>query len=185
MHLYQQSKCRLMLISLVLMLCRHGMAEEHAVGEYQLKAAFLYNFTKFVAWPAEAVNATHSPFTICVSGDEAFGRKLVEAVRGETVHGRPIVVRRLQHGEVCEDCQMLFISRSENESLATLLKSVAGRPVLTVSETDGSAVRGSMVNLLVIQGTIKMEVNLARARSSHLEISSYLLKLAKIVETAN
>lgn len=174
----------LMLISLALASCLPATAEDQTVSESQLKSAFLYNFTKFVEWPNAASEATNAPFTIGVVGDDVFGRRLDEVVRSETVHGHPIVVQRIKRGDSGSDCQILFISRSENGNLESLLKSVAGRPVLTVAETEGSAVRGVMVNLLVLKGSLKMEINRAEAQRAQLEIRSDLLKLAKIVTTA-
>lgn len=176
---------RLTCLSLTLLFCRVNAADERAVNEYQLKAAFLFNFTKFVEWPANTAEQPKSPFQIGVAGDEQFARQLEEVLRSESVRGHPILVKILKPGDDCTNYQMLFISRKADGNMEVFLKSVTNHPVLTIGETAGSATRGAMVNLLVVSGSIKMEINLAVARRGNLEISSNLLKLAKIVETKN
>lgn len=170
-----------MLLSLSVLLGRAGAVEEHAVGEYQLKAAFIFNFTKFVEWPAPSLAATNAPFVIGILGEDPFGKSIDDIVQSEKVRGHPLVVKRLKSGDPLEGCQILFISRSEKENLEPLLKQLAARPVLTVGEVDGWAARGVMVNLMVVQGTMKMEINRRQIDRSQLQASSKLLGLAKIV----
>jgi hypothetical protein len=175
----------LVCLGLAVLLGRLPAAEDRAVSEQQLKAAFLFNFTKFVDWPAPAKELPKAPFVIGVAGDEQFARQLEDLLGSESVHGHPIQVKNLKAAEECANLQMLFISRKAEGNLDAYLKSTAGHPVLTIGETAGSAARGAMVNLLVVSGSIKMEINLQVARQGKLEISSNLLKLAKIVETKN
>jgi len=153
-----------------------------APREYEVKAAFLFNFTRFVQWPATAFASTNSPFVIGVVGDDPFGADLDDIVRGEIAHGHPLIVKRFGDDEDLSRCHLLFISRSKKEGLDLLLRRLAGQPVLTVGDTGGSAERGVMVNLLLVEGSIKMEINPKAAAEAGLQISSRLLSLAKIVD---
>ena len=146
-----------------------------------MKTAFLYNFTKFVEWP-DTTNA-NTRFIIGIVGEDPFGKGLDDAVKSETVRGRPIVIQRLKSGDKLPACDILFISRSERDNFETILNSVEEFPVLTVADLPGAAAKGAMVNLLVVQGSVKMEINRHEAERAHLQISSKLLGLAKIVES--
>ena len=159
-------------------------ANLQAISEYQVKAAFLYNFTKFVEWPAPSPAATNAPFVIGIVGNDPFGGTLDEVVKSGLAHGRPLQVKRLKKGEPLGDCQILFVSRSETEHLESLLKVIDRQPVLTVGDEEGDAARGIMINLIVVKGSVKMEINLQHAEQARLQISSKLLGLAKIVESA-
>src|SRR5437867_3518964 len=104
--------------------------------EYQLKAAFLYNFAKFTSWPAEAFSSPKAPLTIGVLGTDPFGAVLKNTVQGKTVNNRPILLRYLDRDESPKGCHILFISRSEAERIPAILASLAGQSSLTVSEVD-------------------------------------------------
>src|SRR5579862_7866167 len=114
-------------------------------SEYQVKAVFLYNFSHFVAWPMQEPATTTRPFTICVLGTDPFERNLDEAVRGEHVAERSLAVRRIREPAEAVDCEILFIARSEGNDLDKVLSAVAHRTVLTVSELEGAAQRGVMI----------------------------------------
>lgn len=159
-------------------------ANPQAVSEYQVKAAFLYNFTKFVEWPDHSL-ATNTPFVIGIVGNDPFGATLDEVVKSGLAHGRPLQVKRLKKSDPLGDCQILFVSRSETEHLASLLKELDRQPVLTVGDEVGDAARGIMINLVVVKGSVKMEINLQHAEEARLQISSKLLGLAKIVASEN
>ena len=176
--------CRLAVLLLTMVCGGAGIAAETpAVGEYQVKAAFIYNFTKFVEWPEDAAATNDVPFIIGIVGNDPFGGALDEVVKSQQVAGRPLVVRRFKRGDSVTGCRILFISRSETDRLESLLKQIDSQSVLTVADLDGGASRGVMINLVVDQGSVKMEVNLARAGRARLHISSKLLGLAKIVES--
>jgi len=153
------------------------------LGEYQVKAAFLYNFTQFTDWPPGAFPATNTPIVIGIIGEDPFGDTMDEVVRGEIIRGHPLVVKRLRTDEDLRSCHMLFISRSEKDRLPALLSQLKGSPVLTVSDTGDFAERGGMVNLLLVQKTVKMEINQAAAEEAGLQISAKLLKLARVVKS--
>ena len=159
-------------------------AAESAAGvsEYQVKAAFIYNFTKFTDWPASSFPSAGAPIVIGIVGEDPFGKIMDDIVRGEVVRGRRLVVKRYRADEDLRGCHVLFISRSERERLDQLLGQLKGRPVLTVGDTSGFAEQGGTVNLLVVDKTVKLVINQAAAARAGLQISAKLLKLARLVE---
>ena len=152
-------------------------------GEYQVKAAFLYNFTKFTNWPPSAFASTTAPLVIGILGEDPFGQTIDDVIRGEVVGDRPLVVKRLRADEDLRGCHVLFVSRSEKERLPVVLRLLKGSPILSVSEINGFAEQGGMVNLLLSSKTVKMEINQAAAEEAGLQISAKLLKLARLVKT--
>ena len=102
------------------------------VNEYQLKAAFLYNFGKFVEWPKRAFNSAADPFAVCVLGEDPFGRSLVDIMNGKALNGRPIQIREVPNVQMGGLCQILFISSSERKSFRSILADLKASPVLTV-----------------------------------------------------
>ena len=147
-------------------------------GEYQVKAAFLYNFAKFVDWPGDGGQGM---FVLCVLGADPFGGA-IDAVAGKPVGGRTIQVRRLASADGAGACQMLFISSSEADGLGKDLGAVRGKPVLTVGDTPGFAERGVVINLYVEQSKVRFEINIDAAKRAQLNISSQLLRLARITK---
>jgi hypothetical protein len=159
-------------------------AADMSVGEYQLKAAWLYHLTRFVEWPETNFASSEAAFVIGVAGDDPFGASLDEVARSETVHGHPIVIKRLKPGDSPAACHILYISRSEQGHLDTLLAQVEGKSILTVADLEGACAQGVMVNLIVSRDTVKLEINNDRAKETKLQVSSRLLGLAKIVKTS-
>ena len=152
-----------------------------AVSEYQVKATFVYNFTKFTDWPSNAFASPDSPIVIGIVGEDPFGKTIDDVVRGEALGGRPFIVKRLRAGEDLRSCHLLFISRSEKDRLPSVLSQLTGSSVLTVSEINGFAERGGMVNLTLANKSVKVEINQAVAEQAGLQISAKLLKLARLV----
>lgn len=162
--------------------CTTGaLAQSREASEYQVKAAFLYNFAKFVEWPPDAARDSSDPITICIIGQDPFGTVLDEVVRGKTVSGHRLVIRRSKPGQSWKGCQIAFISFSEGKDLPSILESSKRSGVLTVGETEGFAQRGGMINFVVEQERVHFEVNVEAAERAGLKISSKLLSLAKIV----
>ena len=160
---------------------REAVAQEAVPIEYQVKAVFLYNFTRFVEWPPRAFADPHTPFVIGILGDDPFGSFLDKAVRGETACSRPVVIRRYQRIEEITDCQVLFISRSETDKLERILGGLKGRTILSVGDTDRFSQSGGMIQLATENGKIRLKINVKRAKAAELAISSKLLRSAKIV----
>jgi hypothetical protein len=150
--------------------------------EYQVKAVFLFNFTQFVEWPAGAFDDASSPLSICVLGQDPFGAELDEIVRGESVNGRPLAVRRYRSVEDgINGCHVLFIERSQRPRIGNILARLAGRSVLTVGDFEGFSREGGVVRFARADNRIRLHVNLEAAKAAHLTISSKLLRPAHIV----
>ncbi len=150
-------------------------------SEYEVKAAFLYNFARFVEWPAEAGHDPAAPFVIAVLGHDPFGPILDETVAGKTVGGRPIEVRRVSRPDEAREAQIVFVSPSERPNVAAILKALERPGVLTVGDTDGFAVQGGAINFTVHARRVRFEINPAAAEQARLKMSSQLLKLATLV----
>lgn len=149
--------------------------------EYQLKAVFLFNFSRFVEWPVEAFPNPESPLIIGVLGEDPFGPVLDETVSGERTGSHELQVRRWQRVEDIDTCHILFIGRSQSAGLDQILARLKDRNILTVSDADGSAQRGVMIRLVTESNRIRLQINLEAARAARLVISSKLLRPAIIV----
>jgi hypothetical protein len=146
-------------------------------SEYDVKAAFLLNFTKFVEWPDTARSAD-SPFTLCILGDDPFGPTLDQMVAGERVNQRRLAVRKIR--ELPNSCDMLFISKSERVSAKVLAD--AGPGVLTVGETEDFLRNGGMIAFVVENRRVRFDIDQRTAVKAGLKISSKLLNVARSVE---
>lgn len=151
------------------------------VKEYQVKAVFLFNFAQFVDWPQEAFPSLDSPLVIGILGDDPFGPYLDEAIKGERVNNRPMIVRRYQRVEDIKVCHILFISRSEGSRMEKVLQQLKGRSILTVGDTDGFSEIGGIIRFAVESSKVRLKINLRAAKDAHLTISSKLLRPAEIV----
>jgi hypothetical protein len=156
---------------------------QHPAAEYKLKAVFLYNFAQFVEWPETAYPNPISPFVIGIIGNDPFGTFLDQIVRNESVKGHPIEVRRFKSINQIESCQILFISRSESERTAAMLRKLKGKPILTVGEAENFAIVGGMIRFITERNKVKFRINVEAARASGLTISSKLLRVSEIVVT--
>lgn len=148
--------------------------------EYDVKAAFLYNFAKFVEWPPDTFKEPTAPFTVCVLGDDPFGEALEKEFSDKTVQDRPIVFEPLDH-HAPGACQVLFISASERKRVDAILQDLKGPPILTVSDIQRFVKHGGIIGFTLEDDRVRFEVNLAAAEQAGLKISSQLLKLAKNV----
>lgn len=152
-------------------------------SEYQVKAVFVFNFSRFVEWPPQSFRSPNQPFAICILGDDPFGTKLDEAVRGEEVNQHPLLVRRLRNVREADECQILYIDQSEQGELQQILSALDHRSTLTVSELKDAAERGGMIQFLSENNRIRLRINVESARAAGLTISSKLLRPADIVAT--
>lgn len=152
-----------------------------APSEYQVKAVFLFNFTQFVNWPPDSFPDAHSPFVIGVLGRDPFGSTLDEAVRGETVNGRPLVVQRYMNVSELKPCQILFIDRSARVDLTKTLAALEHQGTLTVADFESQAPRDVIIRFLNEGNKIRLRINVDSARSAGLTISSKLLRPAEVV----
>lgn len=156
-------------------------AEAQALREYQIKAAFLYNFLKFVDWPSEALPETSDAITICVFGDDPFGEAL-ESIKDKIVKSRRITIRRIGPVKDLESCHVLFVGASEETRVPQVMQSLRGSSVLTVGEMDRFAESGGIINFVVEKNKVRFEINLNNAERARLKLSSQLLNLARVVK---
>lgn len=149
--------------------------------EYKVKAAYLYNFTKFVTWPDQAFDsAPDAPLSICILGEDPFGHS-IDLLANKTARGRNVALNYLQDIRQADACHVLYISRSEKNSLDGILQYLGDRPVLTVSDIDGFAVKGGCIRLDIIDGKVRFNINIQAARRAQLQMSAKLLELARVV----
>lgn len=159
---------------------RHAIAADPAPPEYQVKAAFLYQFIKFIEWPPQTFSTGHDKVIIGVLGEGPMQGALA-AVRGKTAKGRTVAIERYKTVADLDYCHVLFISSSMDEQLPTILKRMKGWSALTVGDVEGSARRGAMINFITVEDTIRFEVNVGAAKRANLRIGSELLGLAQAV----
>jgi hypothetical protein len=146
--------------------------------EYDLKAAFLFNFAKFVEWPASAFAGERAPLTICVYGEDPFGPALDAVVQNERVGERSLLVQRPDSVDDLDECHVLFIARSEKGRLGEVMEQIKGEPVLTVSDTDGFLRAGGVINFILEGSKVRFLIGQEAAQRSGLRISSKLMRLA-------
>lgn len=166
----------LILLCCVLLAVPCANAHEAVPNEHKVKTAFLYNFAKFIEWPADT-----GTLNICILGEDHFGRD-IDDIEEKAAAGKVLSIRRIKAVQDIKQCHMLFISSSENERLASILAVAHGLNILTVSDTDGYAERGVIINFYEEQNKIRFEINKDAAERSGLKISSKLFSLARIVQ---
>jgi hypothetical protein len=149
--------------------------------EYPVKLAFLYNFTKFVEWPAQSYRGPGAPLVICIVGDDPFGPDIEGELRTRTVGSHPIEVRTLRPSDIMNVCHMVFVPATAEGQATRILRGLKGSSTLTVGETEGFAVLGGIINLTADGNTLHFEVNLLAAERAGLKISAKMLALAKII----
>ena len=148
-------------------------------NEYQVKAAYLYNFGRFVGWPA-STNADPD-FVICVLGRDPFGANLDITLAGESIGGKRVAARRIAKPQDASDCRILFVAGSEDSHLKEILDAVNRPGILTVSDIPQFAQRGGIIEFVLEGNKVRFEVNLKSAESVGLTLSSDLLKVAMAV----
>jgi YfiR/HmsC-like len=154
---------------------------QDALSEYQVKAAYLFNFLKFVEWPEESFADPLAPIVIGVVGEDPFGNALPQVVIGKTVQGRDLVIRIYRPGEDLRGVHILFISASERKRLPIILSSLRGSSVLTVADIAGFLDAGGMIQFLNENGRVRFAINVDATSRAKLKMSSKLLSLAKVV----
>jgi YfiR/HmsC-like len=147
--------------------------------EYEVKAAFLYNFAKFVKWPEG--NSLGPTFVVAVIGEDPFGDVLDRTFAGKTIQGRKTEVRRIPTATPPGDVQILFIGSSERGHLAQILKELEGGSALTVADMDGFTERGGMIAFRLKSDVVNFDINLDQVERARLKMSSQLIRLARNV----
>jgi YfiR/HmsC-like len=169
----------LVLLTMVLVFNRASPAQEAALSEHQLKAVFLYNFAKFVEWPADAFAGPESPFVIGVIGENPFDDFLDRTVAGKSINGHPIAIKHCKTLAEVKSCHILFVSLSERKRLKEIVAATRGAHVLTVSEIDRFLLDGGMIQFLMEGNKVRFSIDDRPAKDAGLRISSKLLNLAK------
>jgi hypothetical protein len=154
-------------------------ADSRRPTEYQVKAAYLANFTKFVEWPPGAIT-DDDPIPVCVAGQDPFGPALDAAVNGERVGGHPLVARRIGDMRDLDGCRVLFVPSNE-ALIESAVVSAERMPILTVSDAPDFLKRGGMIEFVLASNRVRFEINLAAARTAGLNLSSELLRVATAV----
>jgi len=180
----RRSFCRLALCLIAVLesplLLSGAPAAEADVLEYELKAAFLYNFARFVEWPDDGNSGRD--LVICILGDDPFGDAIDAVARGRQIRGRSITVIRVEGYDEISRCDVLFISRSEKRRFREITSRLDGDPVLTVGDSPSFLANSGMINLELIEQMVAFSVNLVAANKSGLTISSTLMRLARKVQ---
>jgi hypothetical protein len=153
-------------------------AQAEAPDEYQVKAAFLLNFARFVEWPAEAFTGPADPIVTCILGKDPFGRWLKEAINGRSIEGRALTLRHITGAAEATSCQILFVGSSEPKRVWSALSGV--RRILTVGECGDASEGGAIVNFVIEDGRVRFEINTEAAELAKVRISSRLLSLARL-----
>jgi hypothetical protein len=166
------------LLSSALLLAGGTALRAQNFNEYEVKSAMIYKFASFVDWPA---GTGSGPFCIGILGRDPFGRRLDQAIRGKSIHGRRFVVRRFSFGQDTGTCQIVFVGLTERKTQREALERLRREPVLTVGDTPGFCENGGMINLVLANHQIHFQINTDAAAQARLAVSSSLLSLASIV----
>jgi hypothetical protein len=158
-------------------------ADQTSAREYLVKAAFIFNFAKFTEWPADAFADAASPLRVCVLDQDPFG-DVLKAIEGRNIGDRKIAIARMSRMQNVGHCHLLFTGRSERERLAQILDDIGDHPVLTVTDAPKFASDAGIINFKVVGGKVRFAINLGAAERARLKLSSRLLSLAEITESA-
>ena len=150
--------------------------------EYEVKAAYLYQFGKFIEWPESSLVRTGNDFAICTIGKDPFGPVLDAMISGRSVQGKKAVAKRLAAVNDASTCNILFISTSEQSHVMEILRIVEGKGILTVADMSNFVSQGGMINFQMEQNRVRFEINMPAVERSNLKVSSQLLKVAKITK---
>jgi preprotein translocase subunit Sec61beta len=148
--------------------------------EYQVKAAFIYNFAQFVEWPAAAFANEDAPIVIATLGDDPFRGALDLVIQGKSIGKRSLVVRHFAAPEDVKNCHVLFVGAGSEDMLRTVIAKDPARPVLTVGESLQFSNVGGVIRFYEEGNKLRFEIDPRVAEKCGLKISSKLLKLAKI-----
>jgi len=152
--------------------------------EQEVKAALIFNITRFVEWPVGTFRSPDAPLVVALLGQDEVSAVLEQMLLHKTVDGHPVEVRRVSVAGDAASCQVVYVATSEERRIGAILKALHGTPTLTVAEINPFAELGGHVELALEDRRIRVLVNPVSARASHLKISAKLLSLARIVDEA-
>ncbi|MGO9015549.1 MAG: YfiR family protein [Dissulfurispiraceae bacterium] len=154
-------------------------SESEQAEEYEVKAAFLFNFARLTEWPGDAFRLHDKNFEICLVGDDRFGG-ILDTLSSRAIGGRSVSIRRITDFRESSACNLLFISSSEAYRLRDIISFVKERPILTVSNIKGFEKEGGIIAFYLMDNRVRFRINIDAARKARLKISSYLLEVAGI-----
>jgi YfiR/HmsC-like len=163
-----------------LMLCLPCIAAAAGTEEYQVKAAFVYNFTQFIDWPDGAFDSADAPFVVAIVGDDPFDGAMEDAMANKVKSQHPIVVKHFSSVDKIGSCQILFVPATLDDSLPDILKKVGSSPVLIIGESDAILPAGGAIRLFVEDQHMRFEINPDVLAVARLQASAKLLSLARI-----
>jgi hypothetical protein len=177
---------RLALFAMILLLVNSPVAhgQQSKPSEYAVKAAYLYNFGRFVEWPDKGASSVRDSFSICVLGEDPFGQ-ILGALAGQTIGGKQVVAKRISKPLDASNCRIVYISLSEEKQLNDTLMTLGKAGVLTVSDMPQFSQRGGMIQFVLDGNKVRFEINLTAAENAGLTLSSELLKVATAVRKSS
>ncbi len=155
-------------------------AEQVLYNEYDVKAAFIYNFAKFTEWPENAISFQNDSLKLCIIGDSPFGTSLKE-LEGKHVKNKKLLIKHIKSMSSIKGCNMLYISKSEEKNLISIVDYANNYNVLTISDQAGFETKGVVINMFVSEDMIRFNINVDAAKKAGIKISAKLLKLASKV----
>jgi hypothetical protein len=180
MDVLSRLRARVFAIALIAGLAPAAASAQETL-EPDVKATFLYNFTRFIEWPGPA-GSSSAPFRLCVVADPTMEQAIKRAVDGEVVSGRPMMMTLPQTAQEAEACQILFVGRTEHDRAAPLLTAVRNLPVLTVGDSPQFFDHGGAIRFVLVDNRVRFDVHLPHAQRARLKISAKLLRVARNVE---
>jgi hypothetical protein len=170
----------LVLFSIFIIVSPSLQAEELSV-EYKIKAAYLYNFSKFTDFPDDSRFSEHNTFTICILGNDPFG-SVMTPIKTKQVRKKPIKLLYFsQMGPGINQCKILFIAETKSEDIQSILLALANSNILTVGESSEFAINGGIIGFVINNGRVQFQINKQAARRAQLEFDPRLLKLGQVV----
>jgi hypothetical protein len=158
-----------------------GQAQDPA-AESAIKAAFLYNFTKFIDWPERAFSGSSAPFMVCVLAGETVRRAVADAMRNESVRGRPVSVEFPADADDLKTCHLVYFGGREDQRTAKRLQAVRQSPVLTVGEGRPFLEAGGQIAFTLVDDRVRFDISRRAAETAGLIVSSKLLRVARRVD---
>lgn len=165
-------------VSSLLFDAENSSAQQPKPNEYQVKAAYIYNFAKFVSWPAKSPAASNNEFDICVFEKDPFGTVLESTLAGKSLDGKPVVIKRLPGPQATPGCRILFINSAQDHNLREILTAAKDASVLTISDLPDFSKRGGMIQFVLTDNRVRFEINVTSAENAGLVLGSDLLKVA-------
>jgi hypothetical protein len=159
-----------------------GLAQDSVSTEYKVKAAYLYNFAKFVKWPAQGLTNSDSPLVIGVFGQNPFGQELAAIARDHQINGRPILIKPVASVADAAGVHLMFIGATEDAQATQILTSLKDANILTVGESKKYAAAGGIIDFVREADKVRFEINETAAEHHGIKISAQLLKLARSVQ---